>query len=51
MTFYFYNTDDECLIGKIVARDWADALNIVRQYFGEPEYNTVLRLTPHEYWV
>ena len=50
MTFYFYNTDDEYLIGKVVARDWDDALKIVRQYFGYPDCNTVLRLTPHEYW-
>lgn len=50
MTFYFYNTDDESLIGSFVAQDWNEALKVVREVFGYPKCNTVLRLTPHEYW-
>jgi hypothetical protein len=50
MTFYFYNTDEERLIGSFVAKNWNEALKVVREVFGYPKCNTVLRLTPHEYW-
>ncbi len=50
MTFYFYNTDDEMLIGTVEAMDWQEALELVRERFGDPNCSTVLRLTPHEWW-
>ena len=50
MTFYFYNTDEERLIGTFVAQNWAEAIKMVRLSFDYPKCNTVLRLTPHEYW-
>jgi hypothetical protein len=50
MTFYLYNTDDERLIGTVVAQDWYEALQRVRETFGSLDCATTLRITPHEWW-
>jgi len=53
MKFYFYDVDEERLIGTVEAQNWDEALKLVRKNFGfTARYCvTTLRLTPHEYWV
>ena len=51
MKFYFYDVDEERLIGTVEAQNWDEALKLVRETFGYPDCATTLRLTPHEYWV